>query len=67
MMTIETISLTLLARGCVDRLRYCQNLLRSQEANGDIRIHFMDDEIAQIAYLNPAWARNLSTSGVRVQ
>lgn len=60
---IDTLRLQMLANGDPERLSRLHQYIRSQEANGDIRIVFMDDEIAQIQYLNPAWARVLMGTG----
>lgn len=63
--SIDTLCLQHLAQGDAVYLSRLQNLLREQEANGDISILFMDDEIARVQYLNPAWARVLlNSSGV---
>jgi hypothetical protein len=60
MTPIETLRLQMMANGDPLYLSRVQGLLREQEANGDIRIVFMDDEIARIQWLNPVWARVLS-------
>jgi hypothetical protein len=57
---INTLRLQMMAKGDRLYLSRMQSMLREQEANGDIRIVFMDDEIARIQYLNPVWARVLS-------
>jgi hypothetical protein len=57
---IDTLCLQSLAKGDPIYLSRMQGLLREQEANGDIQILFMDDEIARVQFLNPAWARVLS-------
>jgi hypothetical protein len=61
-MPVETLRLQLLARGDDLYLSRVQNLLREQEADGDIYIVYMDDEVAHIQYLNPTWARVLSSA-----
>lgn len=62
MTEIQTLRLKMMARGDAGYVVRMQRMLREQEANGDIRIVFMDDEIAKIQYLNPVWARVLSSA-----
>jgi hypothetical protein len=57
---VNTLRLQTLAQGDRLYLSRVQDLLREQEANGDIHILFMDDEIAKVQFLNPTWARVLS-------
>lgn len=57
MTAIETIRLAMMARGDTDYVTRIQRKLREQEVAGDIRIVFMDDEVAKIQCLNPAWVR----------
>lgn len=66
---IETIRLGMLAEhhGDIRYVAQLQEMLRAQEANGDIRIVFMDDEIATIETLNPVWARLFSDDERKAQ
>lgn len=62
---IEVIRIAMLADGDPLRVAQFQEMLREQEANGDIRILSMDDEIARTELLNPVWARVFGGSPVR--
>ena len=62
---IDIVRLSMISRGDDACLRRIQHGLRMQEEDGDIRIVFMDDEIAKIQFLNTALARVFSGNGGR--
>lgn len=59
-MTAHDIRLEMMARGDARYIGRMQAALRAEEANGDIFILYMDDEIARIVNRNPVWVRVLS-------
>lgn len=63
---IEIVRLSMMVDGDAEYLRRLQEGLRGQELIGNIRIVFMDDELAKIKFLNPALARALSSHCGRV-